>query len=784
MRLASPDKVSRARKETLPVKTPDYHTAYFCAYLTKVPDHTFVPRIYSLTFSIIVGVSHPEVSVHSTPYKDHESALKCLRSVARHHGKIISLQTLRGKNKSAPGTATLRSIAEMAEGFGLRARCVEMDYPSLAKNTPLPFIIKWNGHGFVVVSAIVQNQIEIGVDKETVTVSTSEFCKNWLPEGEMDGVVLVLEATPEFYNEPGEDDEKKSGSFSWLYGYLKKYPRLVRQVGIAILIGTVLKLIPPFLTQSIVDVGINNNNIDFIYLILIAQLMLMVGRNSLEAIRGWLLLHVSTRVGISLLTDFIAKIMRLPMAFFNEKSLGDVMQRVEDQKRIEVFLSTQLSNILFSVVNIVIYTVIFAIYDGLIFGIFLGSTLLYVTWISLFMGKRRDLDSKRFEMASQERDKLVQIVQGMPDIKLANAEMPKRWDWEMLRARLFRQNMRTLALSQTQQIGGMIINESKNIIITFLSAKAVLDGHLSIGAMLAMQQMLGQTNSPIEQLVLYMQQWQDARMSMERLNEVHKLPDEESNEHTQVHQLPSERSLVLRNISFQYPNTTQKVLHDIKLFIPQGKTTAIIGSSGSGKTTLLKMLLKYHEPSAGETLLGNTDLRNISNHAWRSQCGVVSADGFVFADTFLQNIALGAADIDFERVRMAARVANIHEHIENLPMGYHTPIGSECGGLSLGQKQRLLIARAVYKDPEYLFLDEGTNALDAQNQQVIMQNLREYFRGRTMVVVAHRLSTIRHADQIVVIERGCIVEKGSHEELIALQGRYFELLTTQLEMAA
>lgn len=723
-------------------------------------------------------------SIIPTPQKNHDSALKCLRSVARHHGKIISLQTLRSKDKTGNEAASLRSIAEIAESFGLRARCVEIDYPTLTENTPLPFIIKWNGHGFVVVSAIVQNQIAIGVDKETVTVSTSEFCKNWLHPGEMEGVVLLLEATPEFYNEPGEEEEQHSGTFSWLYGYVKKYPRLVRQLAIAILIGTILKLIPPFLTQSIVDVGINNSNIDFIYLILGAQLMLMVGRNSLEAIRGWLLLHVSTRVGISLLTDFIAKIMRLPMAFFNEKSLGDVMQRVEDQKRIEVFLSTQLSAILFSAVNIIIYTAIFAVYDGVIFGIFLGSTLLYITWISLFMRKRRDLDAKRFEMAAEERDKLVQIVQGMPDIKLANAEMPKRWDWELLRAKLFRQNMRTLALSQTQQIGGLIINESKNIIITFLSAKAVLDGHLSIGAMLAVQQMLGQTNSPIEQLVLYMQQWQDARMSMERLNEVHKMADEDVNEHHKIHQLPAERSLVLRNISFQYPNTNTKVLRDIKLFIPQGKTTAIIGSSGSGKTTLLKMLLKYHEPTTGETLLGNTDLRNISNHSWRSQCGVVGADGFVFADTFLQNIALGADNIDFERVKMAARVANLHEHIESLPLGYYSPISGENGGLSQGQKQRLLIARAVYKDPEYLFLDEGTNALDTQNQHIIMQNLREYFRGRTMVVVAHRLSTIRHADQIVVIEKGSIVEKGSHDELVALRGRYFELLTTQLEMAA
>jgi len=737
----------------------------------------------------IITTKAMSANYHHSPFlskslKDRDSAIKCLRSVARHYGKIISLQTLRGKDKTGNEAASLRSIAEMAEGLGLRARCVQMNYATLSKNTPLPFIIKWNGHGFVMVSAIVQNQIAIGVDKETLTVSADEFCRNWLPEGHTQGAVLLLEATPAFYNAPGEDDEQHSGSFSWLYGYVKKYPKLLRQLGIGILVGTILKLLPPFLTQSIVDVGINNNNVDFIYLILMAQLMLMIGRNSMEAIRGWLLLHVSTRVGISLLTDFVAKIMRLPMRFFNEKSLGDVMQRVEDQKRIEVFLSTQLSNILFSMVNITIYTAIFAIYDGFIFTIFFGATLLYVGWILIFMRKRRDLDTKRFEIASLERDKLVQIVQGMPDIKLANAEMPKRWDWEMLRSKLFRQNVRTLALSQTQQIGGLIINESKNIIITFLSAKAVLDGHLSIGAMLAIQQMLGQTNSPIEQIVQYMQQWQDARMSMDRLVDIHKLADEETDEHNKMHQLPAQRDIVMRNVSFKYTNTTTKVLRNVKLFIPQGKTTAIIGSSGSGKTTLLKMLLKYYQPTSGELLLGNTELRNISNHTWRNECGVVASDGFVFTDTFLQNIALGAEEIDFERVKIAARVANIEEYIESLPMGYHTVVGADSGGMSQGQKQRLLIARAVYKDPEYLFLDEGTNALDTENQHIIMENLRQYFRGRTMVVVAHRLSTIRHADQIVVIEKGAIVEKGTHEELIALQGRYYQLLSSQLEMAA
>lgn len=730
-----------------------------------------------------MGANHPFVQQHDHAHlKDKDSGLKCLRSLARHHGKIISLQTLRTKDKSAQGADNLRHLAEIAENIGFRARCVVMNFATL-KRTPLPCIIKWNGHGFVVVSAIVQNQIAIGTDRETVTVSTEEFFKNWLGDVSNEGLVLLLEPTPVFYNDRDMPVRENTG-LSPLFSYLKKHPRLVRQLIIGIFIGTLLKITPPFLTQSIVDTGIINSNLNFIYIILAAQLMLMVGRNSMEAIRGWLLLYVSSRVSISLLTDFMAKVMRLPVSFFNEKAQGDLVQRVEDQKRIEQFLSTQLAPILFSLVNIVIYTVIFAVYDGAIFSIFIGATLIYIGWVAIFMKKRSLLDSARFETLAQERNKLLQIVQGMPDIKMANAEMPKRWDWEQLRALVFRQNVRMLSLSQMQQIGGLVINETKNILITFLSAKAVLDGHLSLGAMLAVQQMLGQTNGPIEQIVLFMQQWQDARLSMERMNDIHRMPDEEAEHFAKAHQLPAERNIALRNISFKYPNSTATVLRNVQLYIPQGKTTAIIGGSGSGKTTLLKMLLKYYEPDSGEIAVGNTDLRNLANQTWRSQCGVVNQEGFVFSDTIINNIVLGDDEVDLERLHMAARVANLHDFIQSLPLGYHTPVGGEHGTMSQGQKQRLLIARAVYKNPEYLFFDEGTSALDTQNQQIIMQNLREYFKGRTMVVVAHRLSTIRHADQIVVIEQGQVLEKGTHDELVALRGRYFELLTNQLEMAA
>ncbi len=721
---------------------------------------------------------------HASPKDINESALKCLRKMARHHGKVISQVAMRTKNFKQQEAVTLNDMAKMAESIGFRAHTISIGLAELGKAIALPCIIKWNGHGFVVVTTIVQNQLAIGTDQDSVTVSASEFCTNWLPADADQGVVLVLEPTTAFFQETESVTEQKPQGLRSLLDYLSKYPRLMWQLTIGMIVGTALKLTLPFLTQSIVDVGVMNNNLSFIYIFLAAQLMLMLGRNSLEAIRGWLLLYVSSRVGISLLADLVAKVMRLPVSYFNEKVVGEVMQRVEDQKRIETFLSTQLTGILFSLVNLVVYTFIFIIYDRTIFAIFFGATLLYLAWIKLFMQKRRTYDFGRAQMAEQEQNKLVQMMQGMSDIKLANAELLKRWDWEHIRTRLFKQNMKLLKISQVQQIGGLLINDTKNLVITCLSAKAVLDGHLSLGAMLAVQQMLGQTNNATEQLFAYFQQIQDARISTERINAVHQLAEEENLASVKTSQLAENQPIVLDNVTFSYPGAASATLRHMKLYIPAGKTTAIVGSSGSGKTTLLKLLMKHYAPTTGEVLLGKLNFVNISARAWRSRCGVVTADGVIFSDTILSNIALGDDEPNMAQVRAAAKVANIHKWVESTPMGFQTPIGGEYANLSQGQKQRILIARAVYKNPEFLFFDEGTSALDLQNQQIVLDNLNRFFADRTVVVVAHRLSTIRNADQIVVVEDGQILEKGTHHELIAQGGRYLELLTSQLELAA
>lgn len=724
------------------------------------------------------------INLHASPKDSNESAIKCLRKVARHHGKVISLVALRTKLVTPNEAITLNDVATIGESIGFRAHSVRINLTELRKTIALPCIVKWNGHGFVVVTAIVQNQIAIGTDQDSVTVSASEFCKNWSPTQTDQGVVLVLEPTAAFFQETTSLEEQKPQGLRSLWDYLRKYPRLMWQLSLGMLAGTALKLTMPFLTQSIVDVGVMNNNLNFIYIFLAAQLMLMLGRNSLEAIRGWLLLYVSSRVGISLLADLVAKVMRLPISYFNEKVVGEVMQRVEDQKRIETFLSTQLTGILFSLVNLVVYTLIFIVYDRTIFFIFFGTTLLYLGWIKLFMQKRRDYDFGRARIAEQEQNKLVQLVQGMSDIKLANAELLKRWDWEHIRTRLFKQNMKLLKISQVQQIGGLVINDTKNLIITCLSAKAVLDGHLSLGAMLAVQQMLGQTNNATEQLFAYFQQIQDARISTERINTVHQMPEEESPDSAKTNQLPENQPIVLDEVSFSYPGATTTTLRNLELVIPAGKTTAIVGSSGSGKTTLLKLLMKHYVPDTGAVLLGKLNFLNMSAPAWRTSCGVVMSDGVIFSDTILSNIALGDADPDLTKAWAAAKVANIHKWVESTPRGFHTPIGGEYANLSQGQKQRILIARAVYKNPDFLFFDEGTSALDLQNQQIVLENLKRFFENKTVVVVAHRLSTIRNADQIVVIEEGQILEKGTHNELIAKGGRYLELLTSQLELAA
>ncbi|MDD3638344.1 MAG: ABC transporter transmembrane domain-containing protein, partial [Bacteroidales bacterium] len=557
------------------------------------------------------------------------------------------------------------------------------------------------------------------------------------------------------------------------------------QLILGMLLGSLLQLIFPFLTQSVVDVGINTRDLNFITLVLIAQLVLFFSQTAIEFIRSWILLHISTRINISLISDFLIKLMKLPLGFFDSKMIGDLMQRIGDHSRIESFLTTSSLQIVFAAVNLLVFAVVLGIYSIGILLVFLAGSLLYTLWVILFMKKRRELDFKRFAQMAGNQSNLIQMITGMQEIKLNNSEKQKRWEWEKIQARLFRVNLKSLALNQYQQAGATFFNQTKNILISFMAAYAVVQGEMTLGMMMAVQYIIGMMNAPVDQMIGFIRSAQDAKISLERLGEVHLREDEEplSEQALKIHELDTEQSIELSELSYQYDGPRSPlVLDKVNLVIPQNKVTAIVGTSGSGKTTLLKLLLGFYKPVEGEIRVGPFRLENLSSSMWRSKVGAVMQDGYIFSDTIAGNISISEEQLNMSKLLHASRVANILEHIETLPLGFNTMIGQEGVGMSQGQKQRILIARAVYKDPQFIFFDEATNALDANNEKMIMEQLNEFFKGRTVVVVAHRLSTVKNADQIVVLEKGRIIEQGTHHELTTLKGSYYQLVKNQLEL--
>ena len=710
----------------------------------------------------------------------------CLRMVADFYGKRYSLEGLREKSFITREGVSMLGISEAAEKIGFRSICVQVGYEKL-KEAPLPCIIHWNQQHFVVVYKLNDKHVWVadpGAGKLKYT--KEEFCNCWLSsrkDEEDTGVALLLEPTPEFYTIEDEGDEVNRKGFSFLYSYLRPYRGLVGQLLLGLLLGSMIQLMLPFLTQSVVDFGINNQNLGFIYLVLIAQLMLSFSSSAVEFIRGWILLHLGTRINIALISDFLIKLMKMPISYFDNKMTGDILQRINDHKRIQDFLTGSRLSVIFSVFNIIIFGIVLLVYSGMIFLIFMGGSALYVAYVWLFMKKRAELDHKRFAQQSANQSTVVQLVNGMQEIKLSACEQQKRWEWERIQAKLFKVNIKSLALRQYQDSGAVLINQSKNLLITALVASLVVKGEMTLGMMLSVQYIIGQLNSPVNELIAFARDMQDARLSMNRLSEVRDKPDEEDPTRELLREIPEGKEIRLQNLNFKYdPLSEYPTLDNVSLVIPPGKQTAIVGMSGSGKTTLVKLLLGFYPPASGDIFIGDIPLGSYSIREWRKRCGVVMQDGFIFSDSIAGNIAPGVERIDKKKLRHAAEVANIHDFIEELPLGYNTKIGQEGHGLSQGQKQRILIARAVYKDPEFIFFDEATNALDANNERTIMNNLQTFFKGRTSVVVAHRLSTVRNAEQIIVIEQGKIAETGAHETLIALEGRYYQLVKNQLEL--
>lgn len=712
----------------------------------------------------------------------------CLRIVSKYYGKSISLQQIRNLSETTREGSSLLGLSDAAENLGFRSMGVQIDFNTLKEEVPFPCVAHWNKNHFVVVYKIDKNNKVYISDPSygLITYTREEFIRSWIGENANEnteeGIVLILETTPAFFKTEFDAEESKA-SFTFLSKYLLKYKSLVIQLAIGLLGGSLLSLIFPFLTQSIVDVGIQNQDINFIYVVLLAQIMLFLGRMGIETIRSWILLHLSARINISIISDFFIKLMRLPISFFDTRMTGDIMQRINDHHRIEQLLTSSSLNTLFSLVNLIIFSIVLLFYDYRLFLVYLVGAVLYIGWISFFLKKRKELDYKRFSQVSQEQSKVIELINGMQEIKMHNAEKQKRWDWEFLQVKLFKIRIKSLSLEQWQSVGGNFINQMKDILVSFLSAKLVLSGNLTLGMMLSVQYIIGQLNSPLLQLIDFIKQTQDAKISLERLGEIHDKDDEEDKNEQYVTDVPK-KDIEIRDMSFRYIGSDVPVFENLSLTIPYQQTTAIVGASGSGKTTLLKLLMKFYDPDQGEIKIGSTNMKNISPRYWRDHCGVVMQEGYVFNDTIANNIAVGEDHIDKQKLRRAVEIANIKEFIESLPLSYNTKIGNEGVGISGGQKQRLFIARAVYKSPEYILFDEATSALDANNEKVIMENLEQFFKGKTAVVIAHRLSTVRHADKIIVLDQGKVVEEGSHAELVDLRGEYYRLVRNQLELGS
>lgn len=717
----------------------------------------------------------------------------CLLMISKFYGKSFDLHDLRQRASINKLGTNLLGLSEAADSLGFKATGVKVTENQLIEDVPLPCILHWKQNHFVVCYDIKKKRngsvTFLIADPATgfVKYDKNEIRNNWLSTGnsnenEDKGVVLILQPTNVFFDIAEEKQDKKNKIIPFI-NYLKPYRKHIIQIIVGMVAISILQLVLPFLTQVLVDIGIKDGNLNFIKIILIAQLLIFIARLSVEFIRGWLMLHINTRISISLISDFLIKIMKMPLKFFDTKTIGDILQRINDHKRIESFLTGNSVTLLFSLINFFVFSLVLGYYKFSLLALFFLGNTVYVLYVLFFMKYRKNLDNKKFELSAEEQGNLIQMVSGMQDIKLGNCENQKRWKWEQIQVRLFNINVKNLALGQIQQIGSVFFSQLTNILITFIAAKSVVDGELTLGMMMSVSFILGQLSAPVDQFLGFFQTFQDAKLSLERLNEIHGKNDEEEDSRKKMDQISGKRDIIVSNLSFGYEHSERDfILKDLNLVIQENKVTAIVGASGSGKTTLIKLLLGFYEPQKGSIFIGDTNLNNISPHYWRSCTGSVLQDGYIFSETIAENIALGDTEINSEKLNNAVNIANIKDFIYTLPLRFNTKIGTDGHGLSQGQKQRILIARSVYKNPDFLFFDEATNALDASNEKEIMENLDSFYNGKTVIIVAHRLSTVRNADKIVFIENGQIIEEGNHEALTSLRGKYFNLVKNQLEL--
>lgn len=727
----------------------------------------------------------------SLQHDSMQCGIACLKMVCKYYGMDYSFRFLSEYCFATTEGVSMLGICEAAGKLGLHTLAGKVSMEQLMR-APLPCILHWNQNHFVVLYKIRKKKYYYVADpgKGLLTYTRQEMEEHWVStcsDGKEKGIALFLETTPSFgkqvENGSPENACQRKHSFGFLLGYVRKYHRYFSQLFWGLLTGCVLQLFFPFLTQSIVDVGITHKNLGFIWLVLCGQLALTVGRTAIDFIRRWLLLHIGMRINISLVSDFFIKLLKLPMSFFDTKLMGDLMQRMNDHQRVEDFLTNQTLSVMFSFLSFIVLGCVLLWYNVLIFAVFLAGSILYGVWMGGFLKRRKVLDYMLFEKQADNNNKTYEFMTSMQEIKLQDCEQRRRWEWEDVQADLFGVQMKSLKLKQSQEAGSIFINEARNMLLTVMAATAVIHGNMTLGMMLSVQYIIGQLNAPVEQLMAFIYSLQDVKISLERINEIHAMKDEEAGRKGVVGFPASDHSICLSHVSFKYdPHALKETLSDISFMVPSGKVTAIVGTSGSGKTTLVKLLLGFYPVSCGSICIGGVNVNDMDLKWWRRQCGTVMQEGVIFSESIARNIAVDDGDIDESRLLKAVEIAHIKDYILNLPLKFNTKIGRDGIGLSRGQQQRILIARAVYKEPTFIFLDEATNSLDANNERAIVEDLDKFYKGRTVVVVAHRLSTVRNADNIVVIDHGRIVETGNHDTLLEKRGAYYHLVKNQLEL--
>lgn len=706
----------------------------------------------------------------------------CLKIIAKHYGKYYSLQYLRDKCGITRAGVSFLDISYAAKQIGLRTISVKATLNDLISTVVLPCIIYWNQDHFIVVYKVTSHKIYVSDPaKGLLSHSHAEFIERWYKENEENGVVLALEPMANFMQLEVREKKERYKTFENLMGYFLPYKQAFYILFFIMFIATLLQALLPFISKAVIDTGIQTRDITFIYMILIGNAILLLSITLSNILREWVLLHVTARVNISLLSDYLIKLMKLPVSFFENKLVGDILQRASDHERIRNFIMTNSLGTLFSMITFIIFSIILLVYHKIIFLIFIVGSAIYAGWILVFLKIRKKIDWENFELSSKNQSHWVETIESIQEIKINNYEDQKRWKWEGIQARLYRVNQKVLKINAAQSLGAQFINGIQNMMVTFYCAIAVINGEITFGVMVSVQFIIGMLNGPVSQFISFIQAAQYAKISFMRINEIHQIEEEEDGCASNNIILPQNKSLIVHNLTFQYSPQTPLVLRNINLFIPEGKVTAIVGDSGSGKSTLLKLLLRLYKPSYGEVLIGGMNVNNISLRQWRNRCGCVMQEGKLFNDTIINNIVLSEEDIDYQALKQAVEVANISHEIEQMPQGYQTLIGEMGRGLSGGQRQRILIARALYKKPDYIFLDEATNSLDSINEQKIVQALDAVFVNRTVVIIAHRLSTIRKADQIIVLKGGVMVEVGNHDSLMAQKQFYYNLIQCQYQ---